>query len=319
MTKLAFVFPGQGAQTVGMGRDFYDNCPEAHAAFDKVDSAAGRRISILCFDGPDATLKETANTQPALFAASMASLAACRAAGLEPSAVAGHSVGEYAALVAAGALTLEEGARLVERRGAAMSESASETSGTMAAVLSLTPDVIAEVCVEVNHVGVVVVANLNAPGQTVISGETPAVEAAIELLKAKGAKRVVPLVVSGAFHSPLMAMAAASMQRELRFAEVSDPAIPIIANVTAQYETTAAEVRETLSAQVAGPVRWVETIELLVADGYSTFIECGSGNVLAGLIKRIAPESTAIALDDVLAGDGLDLPILAHPHPDQLA
>jgi [acyl-carrier-protein] S-malonyltransferase len=298
VTKLAFVFPGQGAQAVGMGADFYANVPAARAVFDAVDAAAGRSISTLCIGGPDEDLKATANTQPALFATSVAALAACREAGLEPSAVAGHSVGEYAALVAAGALTVAEGARLVVKRGQTMAMSASETAGTMAAVLSLTPEAIAEVCAEVNHVGVVVVANQNAPGQTVISGELPAVAAATELLKTKGAKRVVPLAVSGAFHSPLMAMAAAAMQRELQFAEVSDPVLPVIANVTAEYETTAMEVRSTLSAQVAGPVRWVETIERLVGDGFTTFIECGSGSVLAGLIKRIAPDAVTYSVGD---------------------
>lgn len=298
MIKTAFVFPGQGAQSTGMGRDLYDHSPAARQAFDTVDSSLGRKISTLCFDGPDDLLKETQNTQPALFAASVAALGACLEAGIVPLAVAGHSVGEYAALVAAGSLTVTEGARLVAKRGREMADAAHETAGTMAAVLSLTPDAIAAICAEVNYVGVAVVANLNAPGQTVISGEAAAVEAACALLKAQGAKRVVPLSVSGAFHSPLMAMAAASMQRELRFAEISDPRIPIVANVTAQYEATAAEVRATLSAQVAGPVRWVETIELLVADGFTTFIECGPGMVLAGLIKRIAPTAVTYSVGD---------------------
>ena len=207
MTKIAFVFPGQGAQSVGMGRDLYANSAAARTAFETVDAACGFGVSALCFDGPEDTLKQTRNTQPALFATSVAALAACREAGLMPDAVAGHSVGEYAALVAAGALTIAEGARLVAARGAAMETAAQMTPGAMAAVLGLEPTVIAEACAEVNPVGVVTVANLNAPGQTVISGEATAVEAVTPLLKARGAKRVVVLAVSGAFHSPLMSPA----------------------------------------------------------------------------------------------------------------
>ena len=296
--KLAFVFPGQGAQSVGMGRDLYENSPAARAAFEAVDAACGFTVSEICFKGPEETLKETRNTQPALFAVSAAALAACREAGLTPSAAAGHSIGEYAALVAAGALSVTAGARLVKARGAAMAEAAAGRPGTMAAVLGLDADVVAEVCREVNHVGVVVTANLNSPGQIVISGEVNAVNEASLLLKEKGAKRVLPLAVSGAFHSPLMEPAAYVMKGVLDLTEVSDPTIPIVANVTANYETTATEVKANLAAQVAGPVRWIETIERLTADGYNTFIECGPGSVLAGLIKRIAPEAKTYSVSD---------------------
>jgi [acyl-carrier-protein] S-malonyltransferase len=298
LSNLAFVFPGQGAQSVGMGRDLYENSPAARAAFEAVDAACGFSVSQLCFDGPEESLKETRNTQPALFAVSVAALAACREAGLVPSAAAGHSIGEYAALVAGDALSLTVGARLVKARGAAMAEAAAARPGTMAAVLGLDAAVVADVCRQVNHVGVAVLANLNSPGQVVISGEVNAVNEASLLLKEKGAKRVLPLAVSGAFHSPLMEPATFVMKGVLELAEVSDPGIPLVANVTADYEASAEEVKANLAAQVAGPVRWIETIERLSQDGYSTFIECGPGSVLAGLIKRIAPEAKTYSVSD---------------------
>lgn len=298
MTKLAFVFPGQGAQAVGMGRDLYENSPAARQVFDAVDAACGFAVSRLCFEGPEEALKETKNTQPALFAVSVAALAACRETGLEPAAAAGHSVGEYAALVAAGAFDVHTGARLVKARGEAMAEAAALRAGTMAAVLGLDPGTVAESCGQVYNEGVVITANLNAPGQVVVSGEVPAVEAVSALLKQKGAKRVVPLAVSGAFHSPLMDPASAVMKGVLELSEIQNPLSPIVANVTANYARTAHEVRENLARQVAGPVRWVETIERLVGDGYTTFIECGPGNVLAGLIKRIAPEAVTYSVGD---------------------
>lgn len=299
MSKLAFVFPGQGAQSVGMGRDLYDNSPAARAAFDAVDGAAGFSVSELCFNGPDEKLKETKFTQPALYAVSVAALAACREAGLTPSAAAGHSIGEYAALHAAGAFDIATGAKLVAARGEAMAIAAAQNPGTMAAVLGLDPDAIIEACRETNLIGVVVAANLNAPGQVVISGEERAVNAVSERLKTQGAKRVLPLAVSGAFHSPLMEWAAVQLRDVFASADIAAPELPVVANVTADYETTADEVRANLSAQVAGPVRWIETIQRLTADGYTTFIECGSGTVLAGLIKRIAPDAVTYSVGDM--------------------
>ena len=296
---LAFVFPGQGAQAVGMGRDFYERSPAARAVFGAVDAACGYAVSTLCFEGPEDALKATEHTQPALFAASVAALAACREAGLEPAAAAGHSVGEYAALAAAHAFSVEAGARLVKARGEAMAASARERPGAMAAVLGLDPAVVAEVCLQTNPVGVVHPANLNAPGQVVISGEAHAVEHAGQLLKQRGAKRVVPLAVSGAFHSPLMEKASLTMRGVLELTDIRDPEIPVVANVTADYAPTGEIVRANLAAQVVGPVRWIESVQRLTQGGYTTFVECGSGTVLAGLIKRIAPEATVHSVNDM--------------------
>jgi [acyl-carrier-protein] S-malonyltransferase len=299
--KLVFVFPGQGAQVVGMGCDLFDHSPAARLVFETVDDACESPVSKLCFTGPEEALKETRNTQPALFASCVAVLSACMEGGLVPAAVAGHSVGEYAALVAAESINIQTGARLVKARGEAMADAANFRAGTMAAVLGLDEATIVSVCDEVSErtdAGVVVVANRNAPGQVVISGETPAVEAASARLREQGAKRVVPLAVSGAFHSPLMELASAVMRGVLERAEIGDPRLPIIANVTADYEKNAREVRANLATQVSGPVRWVETIQKFVTDGYDTFVECGPGTVLTGLIKRIAPGATVYSVSD---------------------
>lgn len=282
-----------------MGRDLYENSPAARAAFEAVNAATGFSASDLCFTGTEEALRETRHTQPALYGVSVAALAACREAGLVPDAVAGHSVGEYAALCAAGAFSVETGAKLVAARGEAMAIAASQYPGTMAAVIGIEPNAVIEACRETNLVGVVVAANLNAPGQVIISGETTAVAAVSERLKTQGAKRILPLAVSGAFHSPLMEWAAVELRGVLADADISAPTLPIIANFTADYETSADAVRANLSAQVAGTVRWIETIERFVADAYTTFVECGQGAVLAGLIKRIAPEATTYSVGDM--------------------
>ena len=295
--KLVFVFPGQGAQVVGMGRDLYESSPEARAVFDTIDQACGESISRLCFEGPEEALRETSNTQPCLFATSVAALTACRVAGLAPTAVAGHSVGEYAALVAAGVFDVATGARLVQARARAMAAAAGANPGTMAAVLGLDADVVDAVCRSVTE-GIVVPANDNSPGQVVISGNTEGVAAASTLLKERGAKRVLSLGVSGAFHSPLMQSAADTLAPLIASGAFADPQLPIVANVTASFERTAIEVKRNLVAQVAGPVRWTETIQKLTNEGYTHFIECGPGKVLAGLIKRIAPEAVVFSVGD---------------------
>ena len=312
--KIVCVFPGQGAQAVGMGRDLYESSPEARAVFEQADTALGFSLSTLCFEGPEDSLKETKNTQPALFAASVAALEALRGMGLTPHAVAGHSVGEYAALFAAGVFDGATGAKLVRARGAAMAEAASTHPGAMAAVLGLDATVVAEVCAATP--GIVVPANDNAPGQVVISGEAAAVEAAGVALKERGAKRVVALAVSGAFHSPLMEPAVEIMRKELIEAPLANPTLPIVANVTADYEWSADDVRANLAAQVAGPVRWTETVRRLVADGYTTFIECGPGTVLTGLIKRIAPDAVTYNVSDSATLRATVAAIEGTPPPD---
>jgi len=295
--KIAFVFPGQGAQAVGMGHELYQSSPAARAAFEQVDAACGWAVSELCFSGPEEALRETKHTQPCLFATSVAALAACQEAGIFPDATAGHSVGEYAALVAAGALDISTGAKLVHQRALAMAEAARLHPGSMAAVLGLDASVVQEVCAGIAE-GIVVPANDNCPGQVVISGTAPAIAAAMILLKERGAKRVLPLEVSGGFHSPLMEFAAAVLRPVIENFPISAPLLPVVANVTADYETTQAAVKANLAAQVAGPVRWTETIQRFAADGYTHFVECGNGKVLAGLIKRIAPEAITFSVGD---------------------
>lgn len=292
----AFVFPGQGAQSVGMGRSLYETSPAARAVLDAADAACGGGLLARCFDGPEEALKDTRHAQPAIFAVSCAALAAVRSLGLEPTRVAGHSIGEYAALHAAGVFDVETGMRLVRVRADAMAEAAAAHPGTMAAVLGLDADAVALVCAAVD--GVVAPANLNCPGQIVISGEATAVAAAGEALKAAGAKRVVPLAVSGAFHSPLMESAAGPLQAALAAAALRDPSLPVVANVTADYASDAASVRANLVAQVPGRVRWIETVERLVGDGCTDFVECGPGTVLAGLVRKIAPQTRTWSVGD---------------------
>ena len=292
--KIAFVFPGQGSQCVGMGRKLAESHPIAADVFARADAALGYSISELCFNGPEEELKQTVNTQPALFVTSVAAYEVAREKGLTPAFAAGHSIGEYAALYAAGAFTLEEGLKLVRTRARLMQEAAQANPGTMAAILGLSPEQVSEAVAKAAGAGVVTAANFNSPIQTVISGEAAAVAKASEIASEMGAKRVVPLNVSGAFHSPLMQNAADAMYEALKAAEIRDLKTPVVTNCTADFETTAAEVRDNLAKQITGTVRWVESVDKMLDAGAEAFVELGSGNVLAGLIKRIAPEAETI-------------------------
>ncbi len=292
MTRPAFLFPGQGSQKVGMGLDFVEQYPELKARwFDAADDILGMPLSRLCFDGPEEELRRTENTQPALLVASMAILDVLRSAGVEPQAAAGHSLGEYSALVCAGALEFADALRVVRRRGELMARVNERTPGTMAAVIGLSPERVVGLCELARHRtgGVVEPANYNDPEQTVISGEAEPVARAMALAKQVGA-RVVPLRVGAPFHCSLMSVLTDEISAALDAATFADPRLPVVANVTADYVPTAGEVKEALRRQAAGTVRWTETMRRLAADGYDMFVEVGPGRVLTGFAMKIVPD-----------------------------
>jgi [acyl-carrier-protein] S-malonyltransferase len=316
--QIAFLFPGQGSQAVGMGADIFEASRAARRVFEAADEALGFSLSNLCFSGPEDTLRETINAQPAIVTVSLALLAALQEAyssthssswssPLTPSFTAGHSVGEYAALVASGALDMQDAIKLVRERGRLMHHEGTVCRGGMAAVIGMDEEPLQEVCREVSaqssanlaanaHVGLgqVAVANYNAPGQIVISGEQSALNAAMELAKGRGAKRVIPLPVSGAFHSPVMQPASGGLAEAIAKTTVRDAAIPVIGNITAMPLTSAADIREEMAQQIASPVQWIRTIAYLTGAGVTTFIEIGPGQALTGMVKRIAKGVTTI-------------------------
>ncbi len=326
MTKIAFLFPGQGSQKAGMGTDIYENVEAARAMFDRADAALGIDLSQICFHGPEEDLRQTINAQPALYVTSCAALEALRSRfdegfAIEPFAAAGHSVGEYAALYSAGVVDFEKGLELVRRRAELMQAAALARPGTMAAILGLAPEQVREACEEAKSEtkGVVAVANYNSPGQIVISGETSAVERACEIAKEKGAKRTLPLAVSGAFHSPLMVSAGDALYNDLRNAKFGQASIPVVVNVTAEYNRTAADFAPYLTMQVSGSVRWEQSMRLLLADGVSTFVEFGAGEVLAGLLKRIDKSARVLNVQDSASLDATVLLLKEWTAADALA
>lgn len=307
MSGTVFLFPGQGSQKVGMGLDFVDRYPELKARwFDRADDILQIPLSRLCFEGPDTELRRTENTQPAIFVVSMAILDVLRQAGLEPRAAAGHSLGEYSALVCAGALTFADALRLVRRRGELMARVNEQTPGAMAAIIGLPPEQVDQLCERArdsSH-GVVEPANYNEPEQTVISGAEQPVALARELATQAGA-RVVPLRVGAPFHCRLMSVLDAEIGAALDAVRFTDPALPVVANVTGDYVPTAAAVRQGLQRQVAGAVRWTDTMRRLVDDGYDTFVEVGPGRVLGGFAMKIAPDLPAYSTGEARRVDRL--------------
>jgi [acyl-carrier-protein] S-malonyltransferase len=317
MHHVAFVFPGQGSQSVGMGRALASTSAAAATVFRAADDALGEPISALAWEGPEDQLNRTENAQPALLAASIAYLAAAQerasAAGLslpEPAFIAGHSMGQYSAMVAAGALDLADGVRLVRQRGLQMQASGAGRDGAMAAVLGLDDAALPELVRQASVHGIFAVANRNSPGQVVVSGERAAIDAAADLAKALGAKRAIVLPVSVAAHSPLMAEAAVAMRDILAGVAFNDPVAPLLANADARPITTADGARAELVEHLTAGVDWVRAVQSMADAGVDTFLEVGPGKVLTNLIKRITPEVTAIALEDALASDPIDLPFL---------
>ncbi|HET9488763.1 MAG TPA: ACP S-malonyltransferase [Methylomirabilota bacterium] len=298
MMSIAFIFPGQGSQAVGMGKAFYEASPAAKAVFEEANDVLGLDLTRLAFEGPEADLALTANTQPAVLTVSVAAAAVCAEHGLTPRFAAGHSLGEYSALVVAGALAFRDAVRLVRRRGEFMQAAVPVGVGAMAAIMGLELSAVEALCAEAGQGEVVEVANVNAPLQIVIAGHRTAVERAVALAAGRGGRKSVVLPVSAPFHCGLMAPAAERLAGELHGVAVSDLRIPVIRNVDAGVTRTAAEVKPALVRQVASPVRWTECVRRLAAEGASAFVEMGPGRVLTGLLKRILDGARGHAIED---------------------
>lgn len=297
--KTAFIFPGQGAQAVGMGKDFYDNFDTARKLFEEADDALGYSISKMCFEGSEEDLKLTANTQPAILVVSVIVNELLKAEGVTADIAGGHSLGEYSALVAAGTLKLADAVVLVHKRGQFMQEAVPVGEGAMAAIIGLDDATIIKICAESSELGEVQAVNFNCPGQTVIAGKIRGVEAAVEKLKSAGAKKAVILPVSAPFHSTLMAPAAKKLAVELDKVEIFDPVFPIASNFTGELETSAAEIKRNLIAQADNPVKWIACVEAMKNYGAEIFIECGVGKTLCGFNRRIDKKIRSLNVEDL--------------------
>lgn len=299
MTKIAYIFPGQGSQSVGMGKDLYDNFPSAKQVFEEANDALGFSLSEMCFSGDEADLQLTANTQPAILTTSVAAFRAMEAEGFPmPEFVAGHSLGEYSALVAANALSFSDAVKTVRKRGSYMQEAVPVGVGAMAAILGLDLQTVEECCTEAAQNEVCSPANINSPAQIVIAGNESAVDRAIEILKAKGAKRAIKLNVSAPFHCDLMLPAQEKLEKDLAEIKYNDLRFPIIENVSGAENRNGERVKTALTEQVSKPVRWSQSVELLINNGVETFIEVGAGKVLAGLVRQINRDVRCLNVGD---------------------